>query len=236
MLPVGELPEIGWETTKVVDGAAEGDASAGAAAESRTAVKEKKAKAPRLDVFDRSAASRKPVFLYFTAKECAACRTMEKLMLRQKAVVEKAKDFHAVVIGTDFVDRALLDAYKVKEAPTILLCDYDGKPRLRLVGRQSNKTVEAAFRQAVKKNGVKAAAAARKAAEGKVESTAGSAEKKGAGDDAPRKPGEVGSTKAPPEGTDGSSPGRAGEEPEEKAAGPERQPSRGQDGASQPGR
>ena len=158
----GELPEISWETSKVIDADAEKEEGAATGSTGGTTIPVEKGKEeekgkgrekkPQLDVFTRAAASRKPVFLYFTAKECAPCRTMEKLMMRQKAVVEEAKKFHSVMIATDYVKRDLLDEYKVKEAPTIILFDYEGKARRRLVGRQSNKTIEAAFKEVAKAN------------------------------------------------------------------------------------
>lgn len=160
----GDLPQISWETTKVVEEGSEEEAPAGVATSgSRTVVVRKKVKKLRLDIFDRAAETKKPVFVYFTAERCDPCRTMEKLTLRQKQVTDAAKRYHSVQIVTDFVDPDLLKAYKVKQAPTIILFNYDGKPSTRMDGKQSHKVIAEAFRQVAERNRKKAEAEAEKA-------------------------------------------------------------------------
>jgi thioredoxin-like negative regulator of GroEL len=153
----GELPQISWESTKVLEEGSEEEAPAGAATSgSRTIVVRKKEKKLRLDVFDRAAETKKPVFVYFTAENCNPCRTMEKLVLRQKQVTDAAKGYHSVQIVTDFVDPDLLKAYKVRQAPTIVLFNYDGEPSTRMDGKQPYNRVAEVFRRVAERNRKKA--------------------------------------------------------------------------------
>jgi len=90
----------------------------------------------RLDVFDRAAASGKPVLLYFTAENCLSCRTMENLLLRQTNVVEKTKGYHSVMLAKDFITEDIIKQFKVDSTPTVILVDSTGQKYLRLPGRQ----------------------------------------------------------------------------------------------------
>lgn len=137
----GKLPKIPWESTKWVEKTVVPEPSGKEPRKKAVSGTVRVEKAPKteriLDVFERSATTRKPVLLYFTMKVCDTCRTMENLVLRQKAVVDQAKGYHSIQLVGDFITRDLLKKYDVKKAPTIVLLDFQGRKLATVVGRKS---------------------------------------------------------------------------------------------------
>lgn len=150
----GELPKIQWEMTKWVEEAPPKERVDRPAAKSpsekgptvvapkpgsESAAPGKQAKQKpkmHLDVFDRAAATGKPVLLYFTAENCLPCRTMENLLLRQTNVVERTKGYHSVMLAKDFITEEIIKEFKVDSMPTVILVDAAGEKYVRLPGRQ----------------------------------------------------------------------------------------------------
>lgn len=92
-----------------------------------------------------AAAAGKPVLLDFYADWCVACKEMEKLTFRDRAVSERmsrAVLLQADVTANDMQDRALLKRFSLFGPPAIILFDGQGRelPAARVIGYQDAAT------------------------------------------------------------------------------------------------
>ena len=185
----GNLPKIKWERTKwvsnpSVDSDSKGKTSSAKKGSTEVVETPKRSKRSKkrtgyLDVFERAKKDKKPVLMYFTMDKCDACRTMEKLILRQKTVTDAAKKYHSVMLVKDFITKEIADTYKIRSAPSIVLTDYTGERFLRFSGRQSPRILTRQMKQFAAANAKAAKAAAKKADAKKTrEKTAAGAKKK----------------------------------------------------------
>jgi thioredoxin-related protein len=154
------LPVIKWEAARVlarVEKTEEGESKEGVR---RTKVKPSKgAKAvPKneLSVVQLAAETGKPV-MFFVHGNCngsagVACKTMGKLVLRQKAVTDAAKNFHAVEVDATKIDPKLARRYKLKVSPSLVFVDCTGKVLKVLPGKPSAKQVAAVMKAVVVRN------------------------------------------------------------------------------------
>ena len=77
---------------------------------------------------------------------------MGKLVLRQKAVTDAAKNFHAVEVDATKIDPRLARRYKLKVSPSLVFVDCTGKVVTVLPGKPSAKRVAAVMKAVVAKN------------------------------------------------------------------------------------
>ena len=75
-----------------------------------------------------------------------ACKTMGKLILRQKRVTDQAKNFHAVEVDARKIDSTLAKRYKLKVSPSLVFVDCTGKVVKVLPGKPSAKQVAAVMK------------------------------------------------------------------------------------------
>jgi thioredoxin-related protein len=81
-----------------------------------------------------------------------ACKTMVKLVLRQKAVVTLAKKFHSVEIDASKLDASLGKRYKLVVSPSVVFTDYKGKVLTALPGKQTPERLVAVMKGVVAEN------------------------------------------------------------------------------------
>ena len=103
-----------------------------------------------------SAESGKPV-MFFVHGNCngaagVACKTMGKLILRQKLVTDQAKNFHAVEVDARKIDSTLAKRYKLKGSPSLVFVDCTGKVVKVLPGKPSAKQVAAVMKAVAVRN------------------------------------------------------------------------------------
>jgi thiol:disulfide interchange protein len=152
---------ISWEAVKVlsrVEKTEEGESKEG---NRRTKVKPSKkggkaAPESELSVVRLAAETGKPV-MFFVHGNCngsagVACKTMGKLVLRQKAVTDAAKAFHAVEVDATKIDPKLARRYKLKVSPSLVFVDCAGKVVTVLPGKPSAKQVAAVMKAVVARN------------------------------------------------------------------------------------
>jgi hypothetical protein len=155
-----DLPKINWESTAVVKKSQPSSSEPAVAPGKTVAVKNGarltgKGSADRpdltLDVIERAQDSKKPVLLFFTAGNRDAL-TMENLVLGQKGIVEFAKNFHAVKVDLQKMDRAILNRYQVKAAPAVVFLDSRGNLLQTLAGRTTPTLLQKAMKSALEKS------------------------------------------------------------------------------------
>lgn len=109
-----------------------------------------------LSVIKRAAISGKPV-MFFVHGNCngaagVACKTMGKLVLRQKLVTDQAKHFHAVEVDATKIDSTLARRYRLKVSPSLVFVDCAGKVVKVLPGKPSAKQVAAVMKAVAVRN------------------------------------------------------------------------------------
>ena len=156
------MPVIKWEAVEVLTRLekTEKEEPKDGSGTGRTKVKPgKSAKAgpgSELSVVQLAAETGKPV-MFFVHGNCngsagVACKTMGKLVLRQKAVTDAAKNFHAVEVDATKIDSKLAKRYKLKVSPSLVFVDCTGKVVTVLPGKPSAKRVAAVMKAVVAKN------------------------------------------------------------------------------------
>lgn len=157
------MPVIKWEAAKVLtrlEKTEEGEPDGGSGT-GRTKVKRGKGSRKadgdtELSVVKLSAESGKPV-MFFVHGNCngaagVACKTMGKLVLRQKAVTDQARNFHAVEVDATKIDPKLARRYKLTVSPSLVFVDCSGKVVKVLPGKPSAKQVAAVMKAVVARN------------------------------------------------------------------------------------
>ena len=81
-----------------------------------------------------------------------ACKTMGKLILRQKAVTDQARNFHAVEVDATKIDPKRARRYKLTVSPSLVFVDCSGKVVKILHGKPSAKQVAAVMKAVVARN------------------------------------------------------------------------------------
>ena len=109
-----------------------------------------------LSVIKQAATSGKPV-MFFVHGNCngsagVACKTMGKLVLRQKLVTDQAKNFHAVEVDARKIDSSLARRYKLKVSPSLVFVDCTGKVVKVLPGKPSARQVAAVMKAVAARN------------------------------------------------------------------------------------
>jgi thioredoxin-related protein len=107
-------------------------------------------------VIKESAASGKPV-MFFVHGNCngaagVACKTMGKLILRQKLVTDQARNFHAVEVDARKIDSSLAKRYKLRVSPSLVFVDCTGKVITVLPGKRSAKQVASVMKAVSARN------------------------------------------------------------------------------------
>lgn len=152
---------INWEAVKVLAQAVE-EGEEEPESGKRTKVKKgrKKGKSTgevlELSVIKQAAISGKPV-MFFVHGNCngaagVACKTMGKLVLRQKLVTDQAKHFHAVEVDATKIDSSLAKRYKLRVSPSLVFVDCAGKVVKVLPGKPSARQVAAVMKAVVVRN------------------------------------------------------------------------------------
>lgn len=156
------MPVIKWEAVEVLTRLekTEKEEPKDGSGTGRTKVKPgKSAKAgsgSELSVVQLAAETGKPV-MFFVHGNCngsagVACKTMGKLVLRQKAVTDAAKNFHAVEVDATKIDPKLARRYKLKVSPSLVFVDCAGKVVKVLPGKPSAKQVAAVMKAVIARN------------------------------------------------------------------------------------
>ena len=109
-----------------------------------------------LSVIKQAATSGKPV-MFFVHGNCngsagVACKTMGKLVLRQKLGTDQAKNFHAVEVDARKIDSSLARRYKLKVSPSLVFVDCTGKVVKVLPGKPSARQVAAVMKAVAARN------------------------------------------------------------------------------------
>ena len=116
------------------------------------------------DAVDAGKKQTKPVMVFFAAKWCRFCKTMEEESFRDPQVVELSRQFVCVTVDVD-VEPGVCQDFGVNTLPTVLFTSSSGVPMNRMVGENPPselvQQMEAALRAATARQQIDGAAAVR---------------------------------------------------------------------------
>lgn len=89
-----------------------------------------------MEALDKARKENKPVFLDVYASWCGPCKKLKKSTFKDEEVGEYFnKNFICVAIdGETEEGKAILDKYKVRSYPTLIIADYEGNMRTKTTG------------------------------------------------------------------------------------------------------
>ncbi|MCF8047746.1 MAG: thioredoxin family protein [Desulfarculaceae bacterium] len=83
----------------------------------------------------------RPIVLFFSAPWCYLCKKMQRLVFSDPALAGRLqKQAYPVLVDVTKQPR-LMEVYEIKQVPTTIFLDLNGKPVLRLTGYQNRSTL-----------------------------------------------------------------------------------------------